>query len=108
VPSRGQHFLGVRFGPILGHCGSKSPRNILGAGDYCRLSREELLRRAIDDLDGRLDPRRVLKHPPGLFLAFVRVGQFPPTGPDVLAAPTRVSPAPATEQKQHQKNNQYG
>jgi hypothetical protein len=25
-----------------------------------------------------------------------------------LAAPTRVSPAPATEQKQHQKNNQYG
>jgi hypothetical protein len=25
-----------------------------------------------------------------------------------LAAPTRVSPAPATEQKQHYKNNQYG
>ncbi len=25
-----------------------------------------------------------------------------------LAAPTRVSPAPATEQKYHQKNNQYG
>ena len=25
-----------------------------------------------------------------------------------LAAPTRVSPAPATEQKQHHKNNQYG
>jgi hypothetical protein len=25
-----------------------------------------------------------------------------------LAAPTRVSPAPATEQKQDQKNNQYG
>jgi hypothetical protein len=24
-----------------------------------------------------------------------------------LGAPTRVSPAPATEQKQHQKNNQY-
>jgi hypothetical protein len=26
----------------------------------------------------------------------------------ILAAPTRVSPAPATEQKQHHKNNQYG
>jgi hypothetical protein len=25
-----------------------------------------------------------------------------------LAAPTRVSPAPATEQEQHHKNNQYG
>jgi hypothetical protein len=25
-----------------------------------------------------------------------------------LAAVTRVSPAPATEQKQHQKNDQYG
>ena len=25
-----------------------------------------------------------------------------------LAAPTRVSPAPATEQKQHHQNNQYG
>jgi hypothetical protein len=25
-----------------------------------------------------------------------------------LAAPTTVSPAPAAEQKQHQKNNQYG
>jgi hypothetical protein len=25
-----------------------------------------------------------------------------------LAAPTRVSPAPAAEQKQHHKNNQYG
>jgi hypothetical protein len=25
-----------------------------------------------------------------------------------LAAPTRVSPASATEQKQHHKNNQYG
>jgi hypothetical protein len=25
-----------------------------------------------------------------------------------LAAPTTVSPAPATEQKQHQENNQYG
>jgi hypothetical protein len=25
-----------------------------------------------------------------------------------LTAPTRVSPAPATEQKQHHQNNQYG
>jgi hypothetical protein len=25
-----------------------------------------------------------------------------------LAAPTRVSPAPAAEQKQHQENDQYG
>jgi hypothetical protein len=25
-----------------------------------------------------------------------------------LAAPTRVSPAPAAEQKHHQQNNQYG
>jgi hypothetical protein len=25
-----------------------------------------------------------------------------------LPAPTRISPTPATEQEQHQKNNQYG
>jgi hypothetical protein len=46
---------------------------------------------------------------PGLIAgAFLLEIEWERSVPIPLAAPTRVAPAPATEQKQHQENNQYG